>query len=160
MVRAPFTSRFGVIGSPRLAFKICARGQEKGSRRMMKRVSIAIVALAASAGVAVAGDIAAGETLFKKCMSCHSKLGETAKNMIGPVLNGLKGRKSGSVSGYNYSDANKNSGIVWDEGTFKEYIKDPKAKIPGTKMVFPGIKNEKDADDLWSFLEQFGPDVV
>jgi cytochrome c len=125
---------------------------------MMKRVSIAIVALAASAGVAVAGDIAAGETLFKKCMSCHSKLGETAKNMIGPVLNGLKGRTSGSVPGYNYSDANKNSGIVWDEGTFKEYIKDPKAKIPGTKMVFPGIKNEKDADDLWSFLEQFGPD--
>jgi len=125
---------------------------------MMKRVSIAIVALAASAGAAVAGDIAAGETSFKKCMACHSKLGETAKNMIGPVLNGLKGRKSGSVSGYNYSDANKNSGIVWDEGTFKEYIKDPKAKIPGTKMVFPGIKNEKDADDLWSFLEQFGPD--
>jgi cytochrome c len=125
---------------------------------MMKRVSFAIVALAASAGVAVAGDIAAGETLFKKCMACHSKLGETAKNMIGPVLNGLKGRKSGSVPGYNYSDANKNSGILWDEGTFKEYIKDPKAKIPGTKMVFPGIKNEKDADDLWSFLEQFGPD--
>ena len=57
-----------------------------------------------------------------------------------------------------YSDANKNSGIVWDEATFKEYIKDPKAKIPGTKMVFPGIKNEKEADDLWSYIEQFGPD--
>jgi len=124
---------------------------------MMKRVSIAIVALASSAGTVVAGDIAAGEKTFKKCMPCHS-IGETAKNMIGPVLNGLKGRKSGSVPGYNYSDANKKSGIVWDEGTFKEYIKDPKAKIPGTKMVFPGIKNEKDADDLWSFIEQFGPD--
>jgi cytochrome c len=123
----------------------------------MKRVSIAIVALAASTGVAGGGDIAAGETTFKKCMPCHA-IGETAKNMIGPVLNGLKGRKSGSVSGYSYSDANKNSGIVWDEGTFKEYIKDPKAKIPGTKMVFPGIKNENDADNLWSFLEQFGPD--
>jgi len=60
--------------------------------------------------------------------------------------------------GYNYSDANKNSGIVWNEATFKEYIKDPKAKIPGTKMVFPGIKDEKEAEDLWSFLEQFGPD--
>ena len=126
---------------------------------MMKRVSvsIAIVALAASAGVAVAGDIAAGKTSFKKCMPCHS-IGETGKNMIGPILNGLKGRKSGSVSGYSYSDANKNSGIVWNEATFKEYIKDPKAKIPGTKMVFPGIKNEKEAEDLWSFLEQFGPD--
>ena len=124
---------------------------------MMKRVSIAIVALAASAGVAVAGNIAAGETSFKKCMACHS-IGETGKNMIGPVQNGLKGRKSGSMPGYNYSDANKNAGIVWDEGTFKEYIKNPMAKIPGTKMAFPGIKNEKEAEDLWSFLEQFGSD--
>ena len=124
---------------------------------MMKRVSIAIVALACSAGAAVAGDITAGETSFKKCRACHS-IGETAKNSVGPILNGLKGRKSGSVPGYNYTDANKNSGIVWDEGTFKEYIKDPKAKIPGTKMTFPGIKNEKEAEDLWSFLEQFGPD--
>ena len=124
---------------------------------MMKRITIAIVALAASVEVAVAGDIAAGEKAFKKCMSCHS-IGETGKNMIGPVQNGLKGRKSGTVSGFKYSDANKNSGIVWDEATFKEYIKDPKAKIPGTTMTFPGIKNEKEAEDLWSFLEQFGPD--
>src|ERR1700730_14163911 len=120
---------------------------------MMKTVSLAIVAVAVSAGVADAGDVAAGGTVFKKCRTCHSKLGETAQNMLGPVLNGLK-----AVPGFNYSDANKNSGIVWDEGTFKEYIKDPKAKIPGTKMVFPGIKDEKDAGDLWSFLEQFGPD--
>ena len=98
----------------------------------MKRVSIAIVALASSAGVAVAGDIAAGETSFKKCMVCHS-IGETAKNMIGPIQNGLKGRKSGSVPGYSYSEANKNSGIIWDEATFKEYIKDPRAKIPGDR---------------------------
>src|SRR5260370_33173071 len=124
---------------------------------MMKRVSMGIVALACSAGAAVAGDIAAGEKPFKKCIPCHT-IGETAKNSIGPIQNGLKGRKSGTVPGYNYSDANKNSGIVWDEGTFKEYIKDPKAKIPGTKMMFPGIKNEKDAKDLYSFLEQFGPD--
>ena len=124
---------------------------------MMKRVSIAIVALASSAGVAVAGDIAAGEKAFKKCIACHS-IGETAKNMIGPAQNGLKGRRSGTVPGYNYSEANKNSGIVWDEATFKEYIKNPRAKIPGTKMTFPGIKDEKEAEDLWSFLEQFGPD--
>ena len=104
----------------------------------MKTVSLAIVALAVSAGVAVAGDIAAGETVFKKCMTCHSKLGETAQNMIGPVLNGLKGRKSGSVPGFNYSDANKNSRIVWDEGTFKEYIKDPKAKDSGDQNGFRG----------------------
>ena len=57
-----------------------------------------------------------------------------------------------------YSDANKNSGIVWSEATFKEYIKDPRAKIPGTKMIFPGIKNEKEAGDLWAYLKQFGAD--
>lgn len=96
----------------------------------MKRVSIAIVALASSAGAAVAGDIAAGEKAFKKCIPCHT-IGETAKNSIGPIQNGLKGRTSGSVAGYNYSDANKNSGIVWNEATFKEYIKDPKAKDSG-----------------------------
>ena len=124
---------------------------------MMTRVSIAIVALAFSVAATAAGDIAAGEKTFKKCMPCHS-IGETAKNGVGPIQNGLKGRKSGTVPGYSYSDANKNSGIVWDVATFKEYIRDPKAKIPGTKMVFPGIKDEKEAENLWSFLEQFGPD--
>src|SRR6516225_1159817 len=124
---------------------------------MMKRVSVAIVALASSVVAAAAGDIAAGEKTFKKCMPCHS-IGETAKNGVGPIQNGLKGRKSGTVPGFSYSDANKNSGIVWDVGTFKEYIRDPKAKIPGTKMVFPWIKDEKEAENLWSFLEQFGPD--
>jgi cytochrome c len=149
----------GFIGSQHFETESHSIGQDrKLPSRMMKTVSLAIVALAVSAGVAVAGDIAAGETVFKKCMTCHSKLGETAQNMIGPVLNGLKGRKSGSVPGFNYSDANKNSRIVWDEGTFKEYIKDPKAKIPGTKMAFAGIKNEKEIDDLWSFIELFGPD--
>ena len=85
-------------------------------------------------------------------------IGEHAKDRVGPELNGLDGRHSGTAAGYSYSNANKNSGIVWSEATFKEYIKDPKAKIPGTKMVFPGIKNEKEADDLWSFLQQYGPD--
>ena len=79
----------------------------------MKRVSIAIVALASSAGAAVAGDVAAGEKAFKKCMPCHT-IGENAKPSIGPIQNGLEGRKSGTVPGYSYSDANKNSGIVWD----------------------------------------------
>src|SRR2546422_10700022 len=124
---------------------------------MVKRVSIAIVAPPSSPGTAFAGDTAAEEKTLRKCLPCHT-IGETAKNSIGPIQNGLKGRKSGTMPGFNYSDANKNSGIVWDEGTFKEYIKDPKAKIPGTKMVFPGIKDEKEAEDLWSLLGQFEPD--
>jgi cytochrome c len=61
----------------------------------------------------------------------------------------------GSVANYQYCDANKNSGIVWNEATFKEYIKDPKAKIPGTKMAFAGIKNDQEINDLWAYLKQF-----
>jgi cytochrome c len=124
---------------------------------MLKVLVISALSLAASSAVAVAGDVAAGQTSFKKCAPCHD-IGETAKNKVGPLLNGLENRKSGTIEGYNYTAANKDSGIVWTELTFKEYIKDPKAKVPGTKMVFPGIKNEKEADDLWSFLQQYGPD--
>ena len=124
---------------------------------MTKRLTMAVLALAASSGAALAGDPAAGQTSFRKCAPCHD-VGETAKNKVGPILNGLDGRHSGNVAGYSYSTANKNSGITWSEATFKEYIKDPRAKIPGTKMVFAGIKDEKEADNLWSYLAQFGPD--
>jgi cytochrome c len=123
----------------------------------MKRLLIALAALGAAAGAASAQDLAAGATSFKKCAACHD-VGETAKNKVGPILNGLPGRKSGSIPGYSYSDANKNSGITWDEATFLEYIKDPKAKVPNTKMVFAGIKNEAEAKNLWAFLNQYGPD--
>jgi cytochrome c len=123
----------------------------------MKTILVATATLSGAVGTALAGDPAAGETSFKKCVICHA-VGENAKPKVGPILNGLDGRKSGTIEGFSYSPANKNSGIVWSEATFKEYIKDPKAKIPGTKMVFIGIKNEKEADDLWTFLMQFGPD--
>jgi len=123
----------------------------------MKRLLIAAVTLGAVSTAAPAQDLAAGATSFKKCAACHD-VGETAKNKVGPILNGLDGRKSGSVAGYNYSDGNKNSGITWNEAAFLEYIKDPKAKVPNTKMVFAGIKNETEAKNLWAFLNQYGAD--
>jgi cytochrome c len=113
--------------------------------------------LVAAVGSAQAQDVAAGEQSFKKCFPCHS-IGEGAKNKVGPELNGIDGRHSGTAEGYSYSDANKNSGIVWNKETFLEYIKDPRAKIPGTKMIFPGIKNDTEANNLWAYLSQFGPD--
>jgi cytochrome c len=82
-------------------------------------------------------------------------VGENAKNAVGPVLNGLFGRQAGTVEGYNYSPANKNSGITWDEAVFREYIKDPRAKIPGTKMVYAGLKDEQRITDLIAYLKQF-----
>jgi cytochrome c len=122
---------------------------------MMVRTLITAAALiAASAGVALAQDVDKGATVFKKCGICH-KIGPNAANLVGPELNALDGRHSGSVPGYSYSEANKNSGIVWGEATFKEYIQDPQAKIPKTKMFFAGIKNEQDINDLWAYLKQF-----
>ena len=113
--------------------------------------------LAATVGVAHAQDLAEGEKSFRKCSPCHS-VGEDARNKIGPVLNGLDGRKSGTAADYNYSDANKNSGITWGEATFKDYIQNPMQKVPGTKMAFAGIKNEKEIADLWGYLKQFKAD--
>jgi cytochrome c len=118
---------------------------------------LAVLASLAGASSASAQDVAAGENSFKKCLVCHS-IGEGAKNKVGPVLNGLDGRKSGSVEGFNYSDANKNSGITWNKALFLDYIKDPKAKIPGTRMVFAGIKDEKEANNLWAYIAQFDKD--
>ena len=123
----------------------------------MKKLMVAAALIVMSMGVAVAQDVQKGETSFKKCLACHA-IGPGAKNKIGPELNGLDGRKAGTVPDYNYSDANKNSGLVWDETTFREYIKDPRAKIPGTKMTFPGIKNEQEINDLWAYLKQFDAD--
>jgi cytochrome c len=118
---------------------------------------VAAAFAALSAHAAQAQDVAAGENSFKKCLPCHA-VGADAKNKVGPVLNGLDGRHSGSIEGYSYSDANKNSGITWDEAQFLDYIKDPRAKIKGTKMIFPGIKNENEAKHLWAYLKQFGAD--
>ncbi|MCW2283274.1 cytochrome c [Rhodoblastus acidophilus] len=116
-----------------------------------------LFASAAWAGVGDPGDPEAGAKIFQKCHACHN-IGPDAKNAVGPVLNGIKGRKAGTYPGFNYSDANKNSGITWDEATFKEYIAAPQKKIPGTKMTFPGLPNEKDRDDIWAYESSFKED--
>jgi cytochrome c len=119
--------------------------------------ALVVVTSLATATGALAQDAAAGKTSFNKCLACHA-VGENAKNKVGPALNGLEGRKSGTVEGYSYSEANKNSGITWSKDVFLEYIRDPKAKIPGTKMIFAGIKNETEAGNLWAFLAQYDKD--
>ena len=120
----------------------------------MKRIFLATLFVAIGFGQANAQDAAAGEKVFLVCKACH-QVGDSAKNTVGPVLNGLFGRKAGTVDGYKYSDGNKNSGITWDEATFSEYIKDPKAKVPGTKMAFAGVKDDQKIKDLIAYLHTY-----
>ena len=123
----------------------------------MRQFVFVAVGLVVSTGAAFAQDVAAGESSFRKCAPCHS-IGPDAANKVGPLLNGIDGRKSGTVDGFNYSDANKASGITWNAEVFKEYIKDPRAKVPGTKMIFAGIKSERELGDLWAYVSQFDKD--
>ena len=120
----------------------------------MRIAVLSFITLALSSTIVQAQDVAAGEKVFAQCRACH-QVGPNAKNAVGPVLNGLFGRKAGTVEGYNYSPANKNSGITWDEATFSEYIKDPKAKVPGTKMIYAGLKDDQKVNDLVAYLRQF-----
>jgi cytochrome c len=137
---------------------------QKADRKRMNRkeyemrgvIFAAVLVMTATSG-ARAQDAAAGEKVFAVCKACH-QIGETAKNAVGPVLNGIIGRHSGTYPGYSYSDANKNSGLTWDEATFRDYIKDPRAKIPGTKMIYPGLKDEQKTTDLLAYLQQFDAD--
>jgi len=124
----------------------------------MRTLVVAVIALAASTGTTLAQDAAAGEQVFKRlCMPCHD-IGAEAKIKLGPPLNGVDGRHSGSFEGFNYSPANKNSGITWDDATFSKYIRAPMQEMPGTRMAFVGIKNDKDIGDLWAYLKSFSPD--
>jgi len=123
----------------------------------MRRLVFGAALIAVMVATASAADVDNGKSIWNKCRACH-QIGENAKNMVGPELNGLFGRKAGSAPGFNYSEANKGSGITWDEATFREYIKNPKGKIPNTKMVFAGLSDDQDIDDLIAYLKQYGPD--
>lgn len=125
----------------------------------LKRALLGVLGLMA-AGAAAAedapagGDAALGGKVFTKCRACH-QIGEGAHAAVGPVLNGLIGRRAASLPDYNYSDAMRNSGLVWDEATFKDYIRDPRAKVPGTKMSFAGLSRQSDIDNVTAYLKSF-----
>lgn len=124
---------------------------------MIVRLGLAAMALLVVAQPVRAQDAAAGEKVFLACKACH-QVGETARNGIGPVLNGIVGRKAASMPGFNYSEALKNSGLTWDAAELAAYNRDPKGKVPGTKMVYAGLKDDQKLKDLQAYLAQFGPD--
>ncbi|KAH8907319.1 cytochrome c [Coniochaeta sp. PMI_546] len=102
----------------------------------------------------IPGDSKKGANLFKtRCAQCHT-LEKDGGNKIGPALHGLFGRKTGSVEGFSYTDANKQKGITWNEETLFAYLENPKKYIPGTKMAFGGLKKDKDRNDLITYLKE------
>jgi cytochrome c len=121
----------------------------------MWHAAMLLVLLVSSSAYADA--IEEGAEVFKKCRACH-QVGENARNLVGPKLNGLFGRKAGTIEGFNYSDANKSSGVLWDEKAFANYIKDPKTAMPGNKMSFAGIQDETDVANLVAYLKTFDAD--
>jgi cytochrome c len=123
---------------------------------VLRTAFAATTLLIAAMGQVQAQDAAAGEKIFVVCRACH-QIGPDAKIAVGPVLNGIIGRTAGTYPGYNYSPANKDSGIVWTPEELDKYLTNPQVVVPHTKMLFPGLKEEQKRKDVIAFLEQFGP---
>jgi cytochrome c len=124
----------------------------------MRTFVLAAMLVAASTGAGWAQDAAAGLGVFQRfCSPCHDA-GEGARIKLGPPLNAIDGRKAGAFEGFNYSDPVKASGITWNEAQFKEYIRNPLQKLPGTRMAFTGLKEEADVNNIWAYLKQFKAD--
>jgi cytochrome c len=125
--------------------------------RVSLAAAIAALPFIALAAPAAAQDAEAGRSVFNQCRACH-QVGETARNGVGPHLNGLFGREAGSVEGYRYSSAFESLDKVWDEENFAVYIQNPREVTPGTKMVFAGLRDEQRIKDLTAYLAQFNAD--
>ena len=120
-------------------------------RSMPALAAVGLLSMTVAASAWADGDVAKGKRVFNKCKTCHEL--ETAKNKIGPTLQGVIGRKAGTVPGFKYSSAMQNAGIVWDEKTIQQYIADPKKMIPGNKMVLAPIKSEDQREDVVAYIK-------
>lgn len=132
-------------------------------RSILYAMSVLVGLVAAGGAVAqqpepsLLGDPEKGAVVFKKCAPCH-KVGPDARIGVGPVLNGIVGRQAGTYPGYNYSKANKESGVTWDVENLTVYLRAPREFIPKTKMPFAGLKKDEEIADVLAYLVQFGLD--
>lgn len=110
------------------------------------------------AGTAWAQDAENGQDVYRQCRACH-QIGPGAKNVVGPQLNGIVGRKAGTVEGFNYSPANREAGgkgLVWTDENLEKYLANPQAFMPGTRMAYAGLKDEGDRRDVIAYLKKAG----
>ena len=141
-----------------VSFELCAE------KKKLNPISMLVLTLTRSRSASARGQDAipagrpdAGAIVFKKCMACH-QIGPNAQNGIAPVLNGVVNRPAGQYPNYSYSSANKNSGLVWDERTLFAYLRAPAKVVPGTKMIFSGLKRDQEISDVIAYLKQFAAD--
>ena len=117
-------------------------------------LSVVLVSAAATQAAAQSGDATRGERLFnQQCKTCHT-VEKDGRNGVGPNLFGIFGSKAGAVQGFSFSEAMQKSGIVWDDKTMAEYLKDPKTRVPDGKMVYAGLKQQAQLDDMIAYLRK------
>lgn len=129
---------------------------------LIRRIGIVAAIVIGQTGIssvaALAQDEANGETVFRQCRACH-QVGDGAKNLVGPQLNGIVGRKIGSVEGFKYSPSNQEAGAqgsVWTEEELMKYLENPAAYMKGTRMAFAGLKSEDARRDVIAYLKKAG----
>jgi len=130
--------------------------QAAALRRALGAAGFAIAALAPVSAFAqdLTGDPANGESVFRRCASCH-RVGPDANNAVGPALNGVVGRQAGTHPDFNYSQAMKDSGVTWDAETLSAFLEAPRQFMPGTRMAFQGLPDAQDRADVIAYLSQF-----
>ncbi len=130
--------------------RLAQAGSASGAATNAQAAPAAQIAAATAAGPAPSGDAVAGRLVFRKCQACHSL--DAGKNLLGPSLAGVVGRRSGVEPGYSYSPAMKQANLIWDPQTLDRYLDDPAKVVPGNKMPFPGLKTDHDRADVIAFL--------
>ena len=117
------------------------------------RMALMLLSVLLAPTASLAADVSAGQAVFNRCKICHTFVAG-GRTIVGPKLHGLFGRKAGSLEGFSYSEAMKNSGIVWDDETLRKYLTSPRETVPGGKMAFPGIKDSTELDNLLAYLHE------
>jgi cytochrome c len=120
-------------------------------------MAVAGAGAALAADALPAGNAVAGQKVFNQCMGCHA-VGKGAETGIGPVLNGVVGRKAGTAPGFRYSNAMKASGLTWDPATLARFVHAPAQTVPGTHMTFGGLAKPQDQADVIAYLKQYAAD--